>query len=110
MCRIRAEGGCVKVRKTFWNALKGGRTEKKVGETKILNGGKPGQGVGPLKKIWGRGGGAGQNRTTLRTMTDKLNIDELEKAKNGLSSLKSKADWLDFHTLKLIPADLVEVM
>lgn len=49
MCRIRAEGGCVKVRKTFWNALKGGRTEKKVGETKILNGGKPGQGVGPLK-------------------------------------------------------------
>ena len=43
-------------------------------------------------------------------MTDKLNIDELEKAKNGLSSLKSKADWLDFHTLKLIPADLVEVM
>ena len=58
----------------------------------------------------GAGGGAGQNRTTLRTMTDKLNIDELEKAKNGLSSLKSKADWLDFHTLKLIPADLVEVM
>lgn len=43
-------------------------------------------------------------------MTDKLNIDELEKAENGLSSLKSKADWLDFHTLKLIPADLVEVM
>ena len=65
--------------------------------------------MGPLKKIWGWGG-AGQNRTTLRTMTDKLNIDELEKAKNGLSSLKSKADWLDFHTLKLIPADLVEVM
>ena len=57
MCRIRAEGGCVKVRKTFWKALKGGRTGKKVGETKILNGGKPGQGVGPLKKIWGRGGG-----------------------------------------------------
>ena len=48
----------------------------------------------------------GRNRTTLRTMTDKLNIDEL----NGLSSQKSKADWLDLHTLKLIPADLVEVM
>ena len=62
MCRIRAEWGCVRVVGTVGNTLKGGGTEKKEGETKILKrGGKLGQGVGALKKI----GGAG---TPLRTM------------------------------------------
>ena len=36
---------------TVWNTLKGGRTEKRGGETKILKrGDKLGQGVGALKR------------------------------------------------------------
>ena len=49
--QIRAEGGCMRVRGTVLNTLKGGATEKRRWETKILKrGGKLGQGVGALKK------------------------------------------------------------
>ena len=50
MCWVRAGWSCVRVGGTFWNTLKGGGTENRVGETKILNSGvKLGQGVGTLK-------------------------------------------------------------
>ena len=52
-CRIGAGGGCVKLGETFWNALKGGRTEKRVGETKILKWGQAGSRGGYLKKDGG---------------------------------------------------------
>ena len=49
--RIRAVEGCVKVGGTVKNTLKGGRTEKKGGETKFQKGGKLGQGVGALQTM-----------------------------------------------------------
>ena len=49
MCRIRAEGGCVRVGETVWNTLKG--VEQKRGEkTKILKRGQAGSRGGCLKK------------------------------------------------------------
>ena len=45
--QIRAGGGCVRVGGTVENTLKGGGTEKRGWETKILKrGGKLGQGEG----------------------------------------------------------------
>ena len=51
LSQIRAGGGCIRVGRTVWNTLKGGGTEKRGGETKILKGGggKSGQEVGALK-------------------------------------------------------------
>ena len=53
MCWIREEVECMRVGRTVWNVLKGGGTEKREGETKILRkwgGGNLGQGVGALKR------------------------------------------------------------
>ena len=52
---MRAGGGCVSVRGTVKNTLKGGGTEKRGGEPKILKrrGDKLGQGVGALKRVGG---------------------------------------------------------
>ena len=56
---ISPGGGCVRVGGTVQNILKGSGTEKRGGETKILKGGKLGQGVGALKN-----GGGGWNPLT----------------------------------------------
>ena len=46
-----ARGGCVRVGGTVWNSLKGGGTEKRKGEAKILkSGGQAGLRCGCLKK------------------------------------------------------------
>ena len=60
--KITAGGGCERVGGTVKNTLKGGGTEKRQGETKILKmgGGKLFQGVGTLKRRAG---------TPLRTDT-----------------------------------------
>ena len=59
MCK---EGWCIELGQvgdacgwgTVWNTLKGGATEKRWGETKILKrGGKLGQGVDGLKRVAG---------------------------------------------------------
>ena len=44
--RERARGDCLKYLKRGWNK----KAEKRGGETKILKGGKLGQGVGAIKK------------------------------------------------------------
>ena len=50
VCRIRAEGGCVKIWGTVWNSLKGGVTEKRGGGTKILKWGQTRSRGGCFKK------------------------------------------------------------
>ena len=54
LCQIRVGGGCVRVKGTVSNTLKGGGTEKREGETKILKSeGKLGQGVSRCLKNGG---------------------------------------------------------
>ena len=43
---------------------------------------------------------------SLKSDTDKLDIDELEKVPSGSSNLKSKVDKLDVNKLKPVPVDL----
>ena len=53
VCPVRAEGGFVMVGETVWNTLKGGRTEKKQGETTASRGGclKRVVGLGPPSEL-----------------------------------------------------------
>ena len=65
VCWIRAEGGYMRVEGTVWNTLKGGGTEKRGGETKILKRrGQAGSRCGCLKR-----GGGGWNPLTNNDYT-----------------------------------------